>query len=98
MTEEQAVKIRSCFANGVEFKELYTKETNILADELDNAIKTQIPKKVKIGQSSEVKAFDGEDKVLTYKCYPCPNCGKWIVANENNKYCRWCGQKLDWSE
>lgn len=62
------------------------------------AVKLQIPQKVKIGQSSKVKAFDGDDKVLTYKCYPCPNCGKWIVANENHKYCEWCGQKLDWSE
>ena len=31
--------------NGVEFKELYTEETNILADKLDKTIKKQILKK-----------------------------------------------------
>ena len=53
-------------------------------------------KKVRVCEPSSVKAFDGNDKVLTYKCYPCPTCSKWIIYNENHKYCQWCGQKLDW--
>ena len=52
--------------------------------------------KVRIGTPTHVKAFDGEGKVLTYRCYPCPNCSKWLIDNENNKYCQWCGQELDW--
>ena len=43
----------------------------------------------------EIKAFDGTDKVVTYKCYPCPHCGKWVANNENHRFCEWCGQALD---
>lgn len=63
------------------------------------AIEKQIPKKVKgyTGKPCSVKAFDGACKVETFLCYPCSVCGKWIHANENNKYCPHCGQALDWS-
>ena len=67
-------------------------------EEYDSAIEKQKAMKIKTNSSSKVKAFDGEDKILTYDCYPCPNCGKWITANVNHKYCEWCGQKLDWSD
>jgi len=36
--------------------------------------------------------------------YTCPNCGKRIIpisienGNLNGDYCKWCGQKLDWSD
>lgn len=88
MTKEQAIKIRSCFANGVEFKKLHTEETNILADELNSAIKKQIPQ----------KAIKDE---YHHNC--CPNCG-WIISYDEGwgeKYvphCENCGQALDWSE
>lgn len=55
-------------------------------------------KKVRVVNPSRVKAFDGECKVVTFRCYPCPECGKWIIDNENHQYCQWCGQKLDWSD
>lgn len=55
-------------------------------------------KKVRVVNPSRVKAFDGVCKVVTFRCYPCPECGKWIIDNENHKYCQWCGQKLDWSK
>lgn len=55
---------------------------------------------MKIDTSKEpchVKALDVErGKVLTYDCYPCPNCGKWIIYNTNHRYCEYCGIKLDW--
>ena len=53
-------------------------------------------KKVRVCKPTSVKVFDGNDKVLTYRCYPCPPCTKWLIDNENHKYCQWCGQKLDW--
>lgn len=42
-----------------------------------------------------VKAFDGDSKVVTYKCLPCPSCNKWIVCNPTHKYCEYCGQALE---
>lgn len=46
-----------------------------------------------------VKAADLEKgTVVIFECYPCPNCGKWIYANTNHRYCEWCGVKLDWSD
>jgi len=62
------------------------------------ALKKQIPKKVRIREPLSVKAFDGTDKVVTFRCYPCPCCGKWIADNEGHKHCEWCGQALDWGE
>ena len=31
-----------------------------------------------------------------YPIYNCPKCGKHL--NDEDSYCRHCGQKLDWSE
>lgn len=56
------------------------------------------PLNVLIGEPVSVKAFDGVDKVFTYKCYPCQHCGKFVAFNENHKFCEWCGQALDFSE
>ena len=89
MTEEQAIKIRSCFANGVEFKKLYTEETNILADELNNAIEKQIPKKPQKVKEQVVRYTDG---------YICPSCGKGFTGTGIADFCYHCGQALDWSE
>lgn len=51
--------------------------------------KTQIPLKL-TGQTSTVKTFDVETKeVRTYKCTPCPTCGKWITKIYN--FCPHCG-------
>ena len=93
MTDEQAIKIRSCFANGVEFKKLYTEETNVLADELNSAIKKQVPKKPK----GETDPMFGDVKTV------CPSCGNANLVNPFVRsrvydYCPNCGQALDWSE
>ena len=89
MTKEQAIKIRSCFANGVEFKKLHTEETNILADELNSAIKKQIPKKPQKVKEQVVRYTDG---------YICPSCGKGFTGTGIADFCYHCGQALDWSE
>ena len=89
MTKEQAIKIRSCFANGVEFKKLHTEETNILADELNNAIEKQIPKKPQKVKEQVVRYTDG---------YICPSCGKGFTGTGIAEFCYHCGQALDWSE
>lgn len=48
-------------------------------------------------EPSYVKAVDLETKEgCTYKCYPCPNCGRWLVSNPSKRYCEWCGVKLEW--
>lgn len=66
-------------------------------DEAADLLEKQIPKKIAYeGEPSHVKAFDGKNKILTYECYPCPNCGRWVVANTSRKYCEYCGQMLDW--
>lgn len=93
MTEEQAIKIRSCFANGIEFKKLYTEGINILADELNSAIKKQIPKNPK----GETDPMFGDVRTV------CPNCGNGGLVNPFSKskvydYCPMCGQALDWSD
>ncbi|MCD8366130.1 MAG: hypothetical protein LUC83_10070 [Clostridiales bacterium] len=42
-----------------------------------------------------VNAFDGVDKVLTYKCVSCPTCGKWMPIHGDGKgYCQYCGQAV----
>lgn len=89
MTKEQAIKIRSCFANGVEFKKLHTEETNILADELNSAIKKQIPKKPQKVKEQVVRYTDG---------YICPSCGKGFTGTGIADFCYHCGQALDWSD
>lgn len=52
---------------------------------------------VKPDQECMVKAFDGEDRVLTYKCAPCPACGHWLVVNPSHRYCEYCGQAVKFS-
>lgn len=50
-------------------------------------------------EPSHVKAADLEDgTIYTYKCYPCPKCGKWLTFNTNHKYCEYCGIKLEWGD
>lgn len=78
---------RAWYRKGLRDAERAAKET----------LEKQMPKQVRTREPSSVKAFDGETKILTYRCYPCPTCGKWIIDNENHKYCQWCGQALDWS-
>lgn len=89
MTNEQVIKIRSCFANGVEFKELETEETNILASELNNAIEKQIAKK---------PIEDREQNIRYTSSYSCPNCGGGFTGTGIADYCYHCGQRLDWGE
>ena len=89
MTKEQAIKIRSCFANGVEFKKLHTEETNILADELNNAIEKQIPKKPQKVKEQVVRYTDG---------YICPSRGKGFIGTGIADLCYHCGQALAWSD
>lgn len=59
------------------------------------ALEKQTPVKFKNTAPCHVKAFDGEEKVFTYECLPCPLCGKWIVNNPIHKYCEYCGQALE---
>lgn len=50
------------------------------------ALEKQIPKKVKISLKGTTD--------LNTKCR-CPDCGAFI---SNGKYCRECGQAIDWSD
>jgi hypothetical protein len=87
MTKEQAIKIRSCFANGVEFKELHEEETSILANELNSAIEKQIEKE-------PIK--DREQSIRYTSAYSCPACGGGFTGTGIANHCYHCGQKLDW--
>ena len=52
------------------------------------------PIQVTPDKECSVKAFDGSDKVVTYRCAPCPACGKWLAVNPAHKFCQWCGQAV----
>ena len=85
----------------IEFLENKKRHDPYSREEYDTAIEAcrrQEAKKARTTDNPvEVNCFDGEDKAEIFLCYPCPECGKWIAANENHRYCEWCGQKLDWS-
>ena len=86
MTEQEAIK--------------YIQEHNTISgnvkDMVIEALEKQIPKKV---NKSYGTADLDDGKVLTFSCYPCPNCGCWLHDNPSEKYCRKCGQAFeDWSE
>ena len=51
-------------------------------------IRTPLEKDVQVGK---IKIGKG-----TYTLSHCPACGEWILSHDN--YCKYCGQKLDWSE
>lgn len=97
MTEKQAIKIRSVFCNRIPQEELYTKLTDELAIEIDNAITKQVPKKptphrvdidkIKIGNANWCKGTT---------VYKCPCCNDFISRIYD--YCYKCGQALDWSD
>ena len=91
MTNEQAVKIRSCFANGVEFKEQIgiCDEYQELAEVMNEAIKKQIPQK-------PIKNEEQDFRFVTK--YVCPACGNRITGTGVATYCYHCGQALDWSD
>ena len=91
MTEQQASKILSCFANGVDFRENHMgipDEYQELAELMDEAIRKQIVKKIEI--------WNGQ-------C-ACPNCNKLFGSLSQLKtliywempHCKFCGQALDW--
>lgn len=59
--------------------------------------KRDVPIVVKPDGECKVKAFDGEDKVLTYRCAPCPVCARWLTVNPSHRYCEYCGQAVKFS-
>jgi hypothetical protein len=81
MNKEQAIKIRSCFTNGVEFKKLAIEETYVLAEELNNSIEKQIPKK-------PIK--DREQNIRYTSSYSCPTCGGGFSGTGIADYCYHC--------
>ncbi len=87
MNKKQAIKIRSSFANGLEYLYLDTEEINMLADELNNAVEKQIP----------LKPLKNREQEIRYtSAYSCPNCDGGFTGTGIANYCYHCGQKLDW--
>ncbi|MGI6500326.1 MAG: hypothetical protein ACOX1S_05450 [Anaerostipes sp.] len=95
MTNEKAIEMLKKRLNIPDYRDQIPEyyETMEMAVQ---ALEKQIPKKVNTNITTIVKVFDGENKVETFKCVPCPICGKWIVKNESTRYCSNCGQKLKW--
>lgn len=94
MTEKEAQKIRSAFANGYEYpfgggfaEKCDTNEVNRYAELLDFALKKQIPAK-------PIK--DQEQRIRFTSAYTCPRCGKGFTGTGMADYCYHCGQALDW--
>lgn len=44
----------------------------------------------------DVKIGNGTFRKGTSVCAKCPMCEGWVQIQD--KYCRYCGQKLDWSD
>lgn len=53
--------------------------------EVADALEKQVPKKVAYFK-------------LAVDAYECPNCEDISLKISAGQYCRYCGQKLDWSE
>ena len=49
-------------------------------------------------KTCRVQAFGGTGKVVTYRCAPCPACGRWLTVNPAHRYCDWCGQAVRFPE
>lgn len=92
MTEEEARKIRSGFANGYEYpfgggdpNACDMCEVNLHAGLLAGALSKQIPKKP-VDDGTSLK---------------CPLCNYTIARGYLRKmarYCKWCGQAIDWKK
>lgn len=96
MTEKQAIILRSCFANGLEFrknmaiingKELTFEEIDELAKEFDEAIEKQIPVK---------PVYCKDQNIYFTSKWECPTCHKEFNGMKISEYCYHCGQKFDW--
>lgn len=79
MTEQQAIKIRSIFSNRIPQEELYTKLTDELATEIDNAITKQVPMECKMFKDTCVCG----KAVYPHMNY-CSNCGQKLDWGKNN--------------
>lgn len=96
MTKADTIRIRSCFANGVEFHKLQDEETTRLALEMEAAIEKQIPQK-----PWGVHALPHNAWGLCPRCKGGPvregEIDPRVVFNPWD-YCPYCGQALDWSD
>ncbi len=96
MTEKQAIFLRSCFSNGIEFRKdmaiinehpFSQDELDELAMVFDDAIKKQIA----------VKPIYSENQGVRYtSVWECPTCGGSFTGMRLTKHCYHCGQKFDW--
>lgn len=96
MTEAEAKKIRSAYSNGFQYpfgggfmEKCDMDEVNRTAELLDDAVKKQIPQE-------PIKANDIQDRI--YLRYVCPTCHHAFTYTGIAKYCRHCGQALDWDK
>ena len=86
MTREEAIKV----LKGLRFPLCTEPEKEYVINVIDMAIadmEKQIPKK-----PLEIVTEDNE-----FICMICPSCQE-IAVEFDDKYCRRCGQALDWSE
>ncbi len=96
MTEKEAQKIRSAYANGYEFpfgngfeEKCDMNEVNRHAELLDSALKKQIP----------LKPVKGKEQGFRFtSAYICPRCGKGFAGTGIADYCYHCGQALRWGD
>ena len=98
MTNDEAVKIKSTFSNGVWFSfgngkfddpSFDAKGAKRHADLLNEAVEKQIPKKPVIAD---------EQNTHLATCYECPACNGTFTEIGFANYCYHCGQALDWGD
>lgn len=79
--------------NGLETKVVLCEE-NIIT-----ALKKQIPKKPMFYDTKFRQRGQKYGEFVTIEnAYNCPNCNCTVWGTDKDKYCKHCGQALDWSE
>jgi hypothetical protein len=64
---------------------------------LQDAVEKQKGRKCeRVKLQEDIKIGNGTFRKGTSVCGKCPACESWVQIQD--KYCRYCGQKLDWSD
>lgn len=91
MTNEEAIKTIGIAIAEVEWE--YPMEYAVAFEMAIDALKKQIPKKVKYLN----RHGDGPD-LWNQDYYTCPSCGRRLRNKQHDNHCGRCGQALDWSK
>ena len=87
MTEQEAVGYVKTLPNRIPLK-FFTEDGAKVYDEFAQVVTAALEKQI------EKKPIEHKNHL---SCYECPSCG-YLDVDDEQEYCEYCGQKLDWSE